>query len=255
MAVKPKVKCQKCAMYSETGLFCDVISPDELDGLSDESRTATLKRGETFSGEALTTWPIVAVATGVLSMQHLLEDGRKSIAALFMQGDIIDLRDISNRNRGHLIALSTSNVCRLSPAMFQRIMESNPDAQHVVWRNLRDQTFRAIDHSADLSKKQALEKLASFIFECRHRQARNVSENSVVIPVRRVDLAEYLGMQPETVSRCFRNLEERGIVELKSIKHVKLLSIPALRRIANGDKNPVNLRDPAKDTFKILSFG
>lgn len=249
----PAKKCQQCSMYYEETQFCAHITADELEDLSGDSRNVTLKRGDSFSAEALKTWPIVAVSSGVLSMQHLLADGRKSIAAFFMQGDVIDLRSISNRNRGHLIALGKSNVCRLSPRAFEMILGNNPKAQHVVWENLRDQTFRAIDHSADLAKKQALEKLASFIFECRHRQAANVSDNSVNIPVRRVDLAEYLGMQPETVSRCFRDLEDRGIVELASISNVKILSIPTLRRIANGDKNFTDTR--TKSNLKILSFG
>ena len=255
MTKKAAKKCQRCSMFYNKTQFCAQITPDELGALSEKSRNLTLKRGESFDAAALKAWPIVAVSSGVLSMQHLLEDGRKSIAAFFMQGDVIDLRSISNRNRGHLIALGKSNVCRLSPKVFQSILANNPSAQHVVWENLRDQTFRAIDHSADLAKKMALEKLASFIFECSHRQADNVSDCSVTIPVRRVDLAEYLGMQPETVSRCFRDLESRGIIELISISNIKILSIPILRRIANGDKNVGMLDNTTKNGFKILSFG
>jgi CRP/FNR family nitrogen fixation transcriptional regulator len=232
-----KDKCRHCALYADSKLFCARLSGDELCELSNRSRTLSMKRGDSLEGEALAHWPIIAIDSGVLSMQHLLQDGRKTIAALFMRGDIIDLRNISNRNRGALIALGKVDVCRLSPKVFEQVMARNPDAQKVIWENLRDQAFRAMDHSGDIAKKQALEKLASFIFECRNRQAGFEEGDLVEIPVRRIDLAEYLGMQPETVSRSFKDLEKRGIIEAPRLNALKLVNVPLLRRIANGDKD------------------
>lgn len=245
-------------MHINANGFCKSLTPKQLEDLSNNSHAASLKRGEAIDGHHLLAWPIVAISSGVISMQHLLEDGRKTIAALFMQGDIIDMRGISSRNRSHLIALNKSNICRLSPDVFESIVETNREAQHIVWNNLRSQTHRAIDHSADLAKKQALEKLASFIFECRHRgtKTNKTKENVLVdIPVRRIDLAEYLGMQPETVSRSFRTLEERGIIEMQTISTVLIKQAPVLRRIANGDKTTEKMRRVDDDRFKVLSFG
>jgi len=255
MSKLPATKCQECSLYTDAGSFCAHVTEDELDTLSGKSRTAALKRGESIQTEETLTWPVMAISSGVISLQHLLEDGRKTIAALFMQGDIIDMRGINSRNRGHLIALNKVSLCRLSPAVFEHIIETNPQAQRIVWNNMRKQTYRAIDHSADLAKKHALEKLVSFIFECKRRQTVTVSEDTVIIPVRRVDLAEYLGMQPETVSRCFKDLEERGIIEFSGISNIKLLEIPALRRIANGDRSANGIHRTNQDKIKILSFG
>ncbi|WP_456385749.1 Crp/Fnr family transcriptional regulator [Profundibacter sp.] len=242
-------------MYTDAGSFCAHITPDELEDISNKSRTATLKRGESIETEEMLTWPVIAISSGVISLQHLLEDGRKTIAAFFMRGDIIDMRGINSRNRGCLIALNKVNLCRLSPAVFENIIDTNPQAQRIAWNNLREQTYRAIDHSSDLAKKHALEKLVSFIFECKRRQTVTVSENMVIIPVRRVDLAEYLGMQPETVSRCFKDLADRGIIEFNGISNIKLLNIPALRRIANGDRDANGIHKTAQNKLKILSYG
>lgn len=255
MPKRPADKCQDCSLYTDAGSFCAHATPDELANLSLKSRAASLKRGESIETEELLTWPVLAISSGVLSLQHLLEDGRKTIAAFFMQGDIIDMRGLSNRNRGHLIALNKVTLCRLSPAVFENIIEANPNAQRMVWNNMRQQTYRAIDHSSDLAKKHALEKLVSFIFECKRRQIVTVCKNTVIIPVRRVDLAEYLGMQPETVSRCFKELEERGIIEFNGISNIKLLEIPTLRRIANGDRNALGNNRTGQDKIKILSYG
>ena len=245
-----KDKCKNCALFANSNLFCAQLKDDELCDLSSRSRTLSMKRGDSLEHEALAHWPIVAIDSGVMSMQHLLQDGRKTIAALFMRGDIIDLRNISNRNRGALIALGKVDICRLSPKVFEQVIGHNPDAQKVIWGNLRDQAFRAIDHSGDIAKKQALEKLASFIFECRNRQAGFTDGDLVEIPVRRIDLAEYLGMQPETVSRCFKDLEKRGILQAPNLNTLKLLNVPMLRRIANGDKD-ILLNE---DRIKVLKI-
>ena len=230
-------KCKYCALYTDSQLFCAQLSGDELCEMSQQSRTKTMKRGDTLDIEALSLWPIVAIDQGVLSMQHLLQDGRKTIAALFMRGDILDLRNMSDRSRGALIALGNVEICRMSTKVFERVLETNPDAQKVIWENLRDQAFRAMDHSGDIAKKQALEKLASFVFECQNRQMGCNEGDLIEIPVRRIDLAEYLGMQPETVSRSFKDLEKRGILEALNLNAIKVLDMPMLRRIANGDKD------------------
>ncbi len=205
-----------------------------------------MQRGESITSEELLIWPIMAVTTGVLSLQHLLEDGRKTIAALFMQGDIIDMRGMGNRQRGHLIALGKTGICRLAPQEFETVVDHNLGAHKVAWNSLRNQACRAMDHAADLAKKQALEKLASFLFECRRHQA----EDRVHIPLRRIDLADYLGMQPETVSRSFKDLQARGIIALESISNLRILDFPTLRRIANGDKNTQNQRQGQEAGFK-----
>lgn len=255
MAIETPLRCKQCSLYFESDNFCAQLSPSELVNLNRESRSTKLKRGDSFSDESLAQWPVVAVESGVLSLQHIMQDGRKTIAALFMRGDIIDLRSISDRKRGNLIALGKAKVCRLSPSIFEKVVKANPDAHQVIWDNLREQTFRAIEHSVDLAKKQALEKLASFIFECRHHEGANDKSSSVVsIPIRRLDLAEYIGMQPETVSRCFRELESKGIIELETLTTIVIKNIPALRRIANGDRSVdenIKLENP---DMKIISF-
>lgn len=230
--------CKSCTLHCNSDNFCARLTTDELIQLNGKSRPASMKRGDALSDDALMQWPIVAVSSGVLSLQHLMADGRKSIAALYMQGDIIDLRGISNRNRCNLISLGNSKICRLSPEVFEKITTNNADAQHCILANLREQTFRAIDHSVDMSKKQALEKLASFIFECNPREFNN-TKNTVIakIPVRRVDLAEYIGVQPETVSRCFKDLQNRGIIKFENLSVITVNNVPALRELANGDQH------------------
>ena len=89
------------------------------------SRKADLRRGGTITNEELLHWPIIAIIEGVLSLQHLLEDGRKTIAALFMPGDIIDMRGLVNRHRGQIVALRKTGICQLDLQTFEARSEEH----------------------------------------------------------------------------------------------------------------------------------
>jgi CRP/FNR family transcriptional regulator, anaerobic regulatory protein len=244
-------QCSHCSMYFDTENFCAKLSDNELIALNAQSSLVTVKRDEAVPEETQKRHPVMAISSGVLSLQHLLHDGRKTIAAILMRGDILDLRNSTQNQLGALIALNSVTLCRLSPVIFDAAIAENPKARMLAWANITDQTFRAINHAADLAKKQALEKLASFIFEIRNRDTHVPGHDHVQIPIRRRDLAEYLGMQPETVSRCFKDLAKRGIIHVSDLSVIRILNAPALRRISNGDRSPKGgrLDDPS---FNVL---
>lgn len=247
--------CKICALFCDSRNFCATLSPPELVSLNAKSQTATFKRGQTIHDDLIARWPIFVIESGVMSLQHLLNDGRKTIAAFYTRGDVVDMRNSSNRKVGHLVALSKLKVCKLSPRIFENIVHSNPRARTVIWDSLRDQAFRSIDHSSDLAKKQALEKLASFIFECRHRNPGKYKKDHVEIPVRRLDLAEYLGMQPETVSRCYKILEDQKIIKVSDLSLIHILDTPALRQIANGTRADQTITAGDRVNLKMRSAG
>ena len=242
-------------MFFKSGNLCAHLDGEELCNLNRHSRTLTLKRGEVLPESMLNAWPILAIAAGVLGIKHLLDDGRRTIAAFFMEGDIIDLRHRSNRVHGSLVALTKVEICRLCTGVFEEIIVANPDAQRIAWKNLRDQVNRTFDHSADLGKKQALEKLASFIFECHYRQAGDkLPGKTVKIPILSCDMAEYMGVQPETVSRGFRELQDRKIISFRNSSDIEITSLPSLKRIANGGQAG-DATVPENDAeLKVLSF-
>ena len=75
------------------------------------------------------------------------------------------------------------------------------------------------------------------------------------ILIRRCDLAEYLGMQPETVSRCFRELEDNRIIRIAGRSKIFIQNAPVLRRIANGQRIDKRLDQPDRTDLKIIQIG
>lgn len=230
--------CRACALYNDKAGFCARLSQGELVELNAQSHSETIRRGSRICGQVLERWPILAVERGALGLQQVFAGGRRTIAGLFMRGDILDLRNATGRLPGELVALSETRICRLSPARFERILQTNEAARVLVWDNLRAQAFRAIAHGSDLAGKNAREKVAAFIVQCAGRAAPAAGrhdEDLVEIPMRRRDLGEYLGMQPETVSRTFRDLEKSRLIRACSLTSLRILDLPALRRVAAGE--------------------
>ena len=236
MTFAAPVACHLCSVHQDRDGFCACIPAFDLQDLGARPGIELVKRGRVIAGEIGEEWPVLTVANGVLGLQNLLNDGRRAISVLFMVGDIIDFRNWPNRRLGNLIALSDVSVCYFSPKTFDRILGTNSEARKLAWAKATSQAFRAMSHASDLAQKSALERLASFIFECRNRSDAGRISDFVEIPIRRRDIAEYLGMQPETLSRCFRELKECGLISVSDPLVVKLENVPVMRRIANGDQ-------------------
>ena len=227
-------KCRHCALRIDGDLICAQMSVGELVELSARSNPTSVPRKQPVSSRLLERNPVIAVIEGVIGLQHVLKDGRRSIAALFWRGDIIDLRSEEKRPAGQLVALTPARICCLHADTFDRLLRDNPDVRAVTLDNLRQQIRLAAEHSVDLGKKSAPERLAAFIFECRRRQLGCENCTTVELALRRADIADYMGLQPETVSRGLKELERRGLIALKGRSKVVILDEPALRELANG---------------------
>ncbi len=227
-------KCRNCALRIDDKLICAQMSPGELVELSAHSMPTNVDRKQPVAARLLDRNPIIAIIEGVIGLQHVLKDGRRSIAALYWRGDIVDLRRQGGRDTGTLVALTPARICSLSVDTYDRLVRENPDVQAVTWENMREQIHFAADHSVDLGKKSAPERLAAYIFECRRRQMGGEVCETVDLALRRSDIADYMGLQPETVSRGLKELERRGLISLKGRSRVVIRDEPTLRQLANG---------------------
>ncbi len=227
-------KCRNCALRIDDKLICAQMSVGELIDLSSHSNPTNVDRKQPVAARLLDRNPIIAIVEGVIGLQHVLKDGRRSIAALYWRGDIVDLRRDGGRDPGQLVALTPARICSLDVTSFDKLLRDNPDVHAVTLENMREQIHLAADHSVDLGKKSAPERLAAYIFECRRRQMGGDGCESVDLALRRSDIADYMGLQPETVSRGLKELERRGLITLKGRSRLVIEDVPALRQLANG---------------------
>ena len=79
-----------------------------------------------------------------------------------------------------------------------------------------------------------IEKVAAFVFECRHRAGWENSNNHIPLLLQRVDIADYLGLRQETLSRAIAKLERNKLIKINDGNLVKTPNLNCLGQIANG---------------------
>ncbi|WP_172795168.1 Crp/Fnr family transcriptional regulator [Polycladidibacter hongkongensis] len=182
--------------------------------------------------------PVLSVLAGAMGVVAHLSDGRRTITGLFLPGDYINLAALSRQISGTITALGPSTLQIIDQSVFDSLLEhSRQTREHFVSRS-NALLFQMLDHSNDLAKKTPIERIAAFLFELRSRRDRNKSHelNHVQIPFGRRDIADYLGLQPETVSRGFTALAHEGAIKLLATDKIEILNMKGLRYIANGGR-------------------
>src|SRR6516225_8062669 len=202
-AIEPNVQsCADCSVRSFS--ICASLDEAEMQQFEHLSRHAHFAPCETvFAEEEMTT-----------SFYKLLPDGRRQIVGFALPGDFLGMTT-SGRNSFSADAISAVEVCRFSKASFQRFAEDKPNLLRRINELAIRELCQAREHMVLLGRRSAEEKVATFLISWRDRLARQNGE-CVILPLAmsRQDIADYLALTIETVSRTFTKLERDGVIEI-----------------------------------------
>ncbi len=166
------------------------------------------KKGTEIYGEKEPADYVYQVTSGAVRTYKLLSDGRRQIGAFHLVGDIFGLenRD-THRFTAEAVVDTTLQMVK------RRSLENVAESDVMVARNLLNLTTINLQHAEDhmllLGRKTALERVAAFLLEM---DSRLTAAGILALPMCRRDIADYLGLTLETVSRALSNLHERGIL-------------------------------------------
>jgi CRP/FNR family nitrogen fixation transcriptional regulator len=151
---------------------------------------------------------IYQVTSGAVRTYKLLTDGRRQIGAFHLIGDVFGLENGDvHRFTAEAIVDTTLRLVK------RRNLESVAERDLMVANNLLSLTTSNLQHAEDhmllLGRKTALERVAAFLIEMDRRLT---AANIIALPMCRRDIADYLGLTLETVSRALSNLHGRGIL-------------------------------------------
>jgi CRP/FNR family transcriptional regulator len=170
-------------------------------------------RETVFAQEELTT-SFYNLREGVMRLYKLLPDGRRQIVGFAMPGDFLGMATAA-RHGFSADAVGPVAVCRFSRTSFARFIENKPHLLRRINELVIREFGQAQDHMALLGRRSAEEKVASFLLRWRDRLARIGNATSTVpLPMGRQDIADFLGLTIETVSRTFTKLERDGLIDI-----------------------------------------
>ncbi len=185
---------------------------------------------------------------GVLRLCRLLADGRRSITGFAYPGDVIGIA-VSSSYAYSAEAVTDCELWRTPRAAFARLIDSSPDFAREMYAMVSNELCAAQDQMLLLGRKTAPERVASFLLRLAGR-GRPAGETArcIDLPMSRADIADYLGLTPETVCRVMTKLKRAGIIVLPNAQTVELLDPEALGDIAEDGEaaeRPDRDRGPA----------
>lgn len=205
--------CADCAICRFS--ICAALDKAELRELEHLGRHIHFASCETVFGQEEMTTSVYNLLEGVMRLYKLLPDGRRQIVGFALPGDLLGMA-ASARHSFSADAIGAVAVCRFSKSSFARFIEDKP---HLL-RRINELTIRELsqaqDHMVLLGRRSAEEKVATFLLGWRDRlvQLRGPS-NTVPLPMSRQDIADFLGLTIETVSRTFTKLERDRVIGIQ----------------------------------------
>lgn len=188
------------------------------------------------------------VASGVLAVAAQTADGRQTLCQLIRPGDVLDRRVEGDGRIGEAIALADATLLTFREAEFDDLLRAG-DAFALAWsRQLAEQVERQRRHCFDIAFKTPLERLASAVLEFRawSTAAQRGAEALFELPVQQFELAQYLGVTPETISRSFRQLNDEGVMRVDERGGVTIDDLEALLLISRGGRPRASTRRPER---------
>ncbi len=166
------------------------------------------------------------VISGSVRTYKILNDGRRQIGAFYLPGDIFGL-EMGEEHSFSAEAIVDSNILFIKRSAVVSLAARSNDVAHHLW-TLTGEELKRVQHHIMLLVKTAQERVASFLLEMA---ARMSCERAFELPMSRQDIADYLGLTIETVSRTLTLLENAAAIELPTSRQVVLRNRAALGRL------------------------
>jgi CRP/FNR family nitrogen fixation transcriptional regulator len=184
-------------------------------------------RNAEIYGEGEPAEYLYKVASGTVRTSKVLSDGRRQIGDFYLPGDIFGLES-GDEHTFSAEAITDAKVLVIKRSALVALAARDNDVARQLWALTSRELRRVQDHILCLIKT-AQERVAGFLLEMA---ARVPGGNAVELPMSRQDIADYLGLTIETVSRTFTLLENTAAIEVSTSRRIVLRNRSALNRLA-----------------------
>ena len=166
------------------------------------------------------------VISGAVRAYRMLDDGRRQIIAFYLPGDMFGV-EAGDEHLSSAEAISDAQILVVKRGAVLARAEHEKDLARQLWTLTVRELQRVQEHSLVLIKS-AEERVAGFLLEMAERGAGG---GAVELPMSRQDIADYLGLTIETISRTLKHLEDAAAIEVAKRRRILLRNRSALRRL------------------------
>jgi CRP/FNR family transcriptional regulator len=209
----------------------------ELAALAGIGVTVTACPGQTIVIEGDPIRHCFRIVSGTVRLYKAIADGRRQVIDFLGAGDCFGLTGLE-RHSYSAEAISPATLIRYSRQPLEAATDTNARLAQALFRLACSELDQARQQMLLLGRKSADEKMASFLLGLAARSERagrqHPRESMAHLPMSRQDMADYLGLTIETVSRTISRFRRLGLIDLIGRQHVALRRVARLRELADG---------------------
>lgn len=225
-----KGECTICPARERS--ICAIFEPTQLTELEKHLQRVAFPAGKVFIEEGREADHFYVVTQGHVRLFNSMPDGRRQITGFGTASDFIGL--VSCKNFAFSAeALTPLRACQFSVSEMSFLRRNFPALEKRLLEEASRELVRAQKRMLLLGRKTASERLASFLRE-RFLLSKSALGH-LALPMTRMDIADYLGLTIETVSRTFSAFQRQGLIHIPHTRNVLIQDVEALSALADGD--------------------
>ena len=230
----PEHPCYSCEVRRISLFYA--LRCNDLSKLRSLGSVRELKAEEPLFHQGDDAHHVYTMAAGSLRLYRVLFDGRRQITGFALPGEFLGI-SIDESQEVTAEALEPSRIWCFPRSRFEGFVAENPALKDSLLMLARRELAAAHQQFIVLGRKTAMERVASFILYLLGRFERLTGQvvDHVVLPMSRADIADYLGLTKETVSRVFGQLRNSRIMRLETLTCIQVLNRHALKALADGE--------------------
>jgi CRP/FNR family transcriptional regulator, anaerobic regulatory protein len=222
----------------QAGARVQAVSPpvrgnadDELSALDRTGASLLVPQNQTIFSEGEPVDHAYKIVRGVVRLCKHLPDGRRQIAQFLFPGDYLSFVMIGDHGFSAEAVVDLS-LLSFSQDRIERLCRDNPNLRNRLFQMLSTRVRDIQDHLTMVGRQTAKERVAAFLLLLSERLGSGAA--SFDVPMNRQDIADYLSLTMETVSRTLSRLKSARIIAIPDQHRLELLNVEALRALGNG---------------------
>jgi CRP/FNR family nitrogen fixation transcriptional regulator len=164
------------------------------------------------------------VVTGAVRTTRLMTDGRRQVGDFYYPGDTFGVEPVNE----HLFSAEALCDSVILVGKRSKLRDAScGEMDHMIWGAASHELRRAHEHVLLLGRKTACERVATLLMSLADRS----HDQQIAVPMSRLDMADYLGLTIETVSRMLTQLQASEVVEFSGLRDFQVKNRSALARL------------------------
>jgi len=226
-------QCEHCNVRHRS--VCNVIEADGLDRLASVAELRRVEKGQVFIEEGQSARDFFNITLGTAKIYKMLPDGRQQITGFAGVGHFLGLA-VSDTYAFSAEAIEDTEMCRFTRPKLRGLLEEFPLLEKRLLETACNELVAAQEQMLLLGRKTARERVATFLaMRLNEAVACGDPPNRLTLPMTRLEIADYLGLTIETVSRTLSRFKQDGKIALPSRDEVEILDPHWLSSVATGE--------------------